>query len=83
LFDSILPVMWGDPDGTTYQEIAERVGTSEGAVKIAVHRIRSRFRQRIRDAVAATVQNPLDADEVDSELEHLQHVLQHVVGSSH
>jgi RNA polymerase sigma factor (sigma-70 family) len=83
LFDSILPVMWGDPDGSTYQEVAERVGSSEGAVKIAVHRIRARFRQRIRDAVAATVQNPLDADEVDSELEHLQRVLQHVVGSSH
>lgn len=41
---------------------------TEGAVKIAVHRLRRRYREILRDEIAATVDSP---DEVDDELNGL------------
>ena len=38
---------------------------SEGAVKVAVHRLRRRCRELLRQEIAATVADP---DEVDDEL---------------
>ncbi len=38
------------------------------AVKVAIHRLRARFRELIRAEVAATVNDPA---EVDGELRHL------------
>lgn len=51
-----------------YREIAERLGQSEGAVKVAVHRLRRRFGERLRRAIAETVADPA---EVDDELRYL------------
>jgi RNA polymerase sigma-70 factor (ECF subfamily) len=41
---------------------------SEGAVKVAVHRLRRQFRDRLRDEIAQTVSSP---EEIDDELRHL------------
>ena len=41
---------------------------SEGAVKVAVHRLRSRFRNLLRDEIAQTVSSP---QEVEVELRYL------------
>ena len=41
---------------------------TEGAVKVAVHRLRKRYRTLLRQAVADTVSDPAD---VDAELHHL------------
>lgn len=76
MYDSILPVMWGDPDSTTYGEIASRLGTTGGAVKVAVHRLRQRFRQRLRETVAATLPESHTPEDVLSEMRYLQEVLQ-------
>lgn len=54
-------------DGS-YREIAERLGQSETAVKVAVHRLRKRFGERLRATIAETVAAP---SEVDDELRHL------------
>ena len=40
---------------------------TEGAVKVAVHRMRRRFRDMLRSQIAETV----DADEVDDEIAFL------------
>ncbi len=40
----------------------------EGAVKIAVHRLRARFRELFREEVSHTVAN---AAEIDEEIRHL------------
>ncbi len=48
--------------------IARALGLSETAVKVAIHRLRTRFRELIRAEVAATVGNPADAPD---ELRHL------------
>lgn len=50
---------------------AVELGISEGAVKVAIHRLRARFRELIRAEVAATVN---DATEVGEELRHLVEV---------
>ena len=41
---------------------------AEGAVKVAVHRLRRSFRNQLRADVARTVMNPA---EVDDEIRHL------------
>lgn len=54
----------GDP-GVRYRDVAERLDTSEGAVKVRVHRMRKRFGQLLRREVAELVAAP---EEVDEEL---------------
>jgi len=51
-----------------YAEIAIRLGTTEGAVKVAVHRLRQQYRERLRAEIAETVATP---EEVEDELRNL------------
>ena len=53
-------------------EIAARLEMSEGAVKVAVHRLRQRYRNLLRNAVAATVANAAD---LEDEMRYLANVL--------
>lgn len=48
---------------TTYREVAEELGMTESAVKVAVHRLRRRFGALLREEVARTVVDPGDVDE--------------------
>jgi RNA polymerase sigma-70 factor (ECF subfamily) len=48
--------------------VAAQLGMSEGAVKVAVHRLRERYRELIRAGIAETVEKPED---VDAELAEL------------
>jgi RNA polymerase sigma-70 factor (ECF subfamily) len=48
-----------------YREIAAALGTSEGAARVAAHRLRRRFREVFRAMVADTVSTP---EEVEGEL---------------
>jgi RNA polymerase sigma-70 factor (ECF subfamily) len=50
----------GDPP---YRALAAQLGMSETAVKVAVHRLRRRYRDLIREAVSQTLDDPRDADE--------------------
>ena len=52
----------------TYEMVAKELGTTEGAIKVAVHRLRARFKERLRDEVAQTVETP---EAVEEELRHL------------
>jgi RNA polymerase sigma-70 factor (ECF subfamily) len=51
-----------------YAEIAARLATSEGAVKVAVHRLRQRYRELLRAEISDTV---ADAREIDDEIRNL------------
>jgi RNA polymerase sigma-70 factor (ECF subfamily) len=51
---------------------AARLGMTEGAVKVAVHRLRRRYRELLRAEIAETVAEPRD---VDAEMRHLVAVL--------
>lgn len=49
----------------THAAAARDLGATEGAVKVAVHRLRSRYREALHAAVAATVASEEDvADEI-------------------
>ncbi|MCW5553111.1 MAG: sigma-70 family RNA polymerase sigma factor [Verrucomicrobiae bacterium] len=51
-----------------YRELGARAGLSEGAVKVAAHRLRKRYRELLREEIANTVAQPEEAQE---ELRHL------------
>ena len=46
-----------------YHEIARNLSMSEASARSALHRLRRRFRDRFREAVAATVADPADVDD--------------------
>ena len=58
----------GEQPQLSYAETAAHLGMSEGAVKVAVHRLRRQFRDLVRDEIAQTVESPED---VEDELRHL------------
>jgi RNA polymerase sigma-70 factor (ECF subfamily) len=53
---------------TPYAELAREMGTSEGALKVAIHRLRKRYRDLFRQEIAETV---ADAAEIEPELRYL------------
>lgn len=73
LFDAIHTYLESDAEGI-YKEIADRLQLSEGAVKMAVLRLRQGFRERLRGEIANTV---ADAADVEPELQHLFTSLAH------
>jgi DNA-directed RNA polymerase specialized sigma24 family protein len=64
VFAALKPALGGDR-GIPYADLARTLGISEGAVKVAMHRLRARCGRAIRDEVAQTVGSP---EEVDDEL---------------
>jgi RNA polymerase sigma-70 factor (ECF subfamily) len=67
MFAALKP--WLDGGAAVSQaETARMLGMSETAVKVAIHRLRARFRELIRAEVASTVNDPA---EVTEELRHL------------
>jgi len=57
------PVMFADENASPYAQIATRLGMTDGAVKVAAHRIRSRLQSIIRDEIKQTVPNESDWEE--------------------
>ena len=53
----------GEGRNVRYREVADELGMSEGAVKVAVHRMRVRFGELLRIEVAQTLEDPADIDE--------------------
>ena len=68
LFEELKGFIWGDKSTASYAEIAGALNLTEGTVKVAVHRLRQRFRELLRAEVAHTVAQP---DDIDGELRHL------------
>jgi RNA polymerase sigma-70 factor (ECF subfamily) len=68
LFERLKFVLTGDSDGPAYAALAVELGVTEGAVKVAAHRLRRRYRDVLREEIAHTVADP---EEVDDELGRL------------
>ena len=66
------PFLTGEEPRVSYRQVASELGTSEGAVKASVRRLRGRFGKLLREEIAETVANP---DEVDDEVRHLLQVI--------
>jgi RNA polymerase sigma factor (sigma-70 family) len=74
LFDALRALLWGADPEFGYAQIGAGLGLSETAVKQAVHRLRERYRDRLRAEVAQTLADPKDLDE---ELRYLVSVVSH------
>jgi RNA polymerase sigma-70 factor (ECF subfamily) len=68
LFEALKVYLVGEVGAPAYAETAKRLGMSEGAVKVAVHRLREKYRAALRREIAATV---TDESEVDQEIAEL------------
>ena len=67
-FEQLQVFMLGEPTTITYAEAGKRLGIREGAVKVAVMRLRQRFRELLRAEIASTVAGEED---VEAEMRHL------------
>ncbi|MEK7674973.1 MAG: sigma-70 family RNA polymerase sigma factor [Verrucomicrobiota bacterium] len=67
-FEVLQQFLTGATEGGDYSEAAARAGLSANAVAVAVHRLRRRFRDWVREEAAATLAVPGDVEE---ELRHL------------
>jgi RNA polymerase sigma-70 factor (ECF subfamily) len=72
LFDELKGCLVQARAMVSYAEVGARLGMSEGALRVAVHRMRHRYRDLLRAEIAETVSGP---DEVEEELRHLFGVL--------
>ena len=71
-FDELKQFLAGRSGELAYHEAGQRLGLSEGAVKVAVHRMRQRYRELLKEEIAQTVAGP---EELEEELRELWSVL--------
>lgn len=62
-FEALKPWLTGDTENISQAEAAARLGMNEGAVKVAIHRLRRRFREVIKHEISQTVSDPGQVDE--------------------
>lgn len=72
LFLALRFAITGDRHTLPYADLAARLGLSDAAVRVAVHRLRQRYRQLLREEIAHTV---ADAADIEEELRHLRRIV--------
>ncbi len=73
VYDRLRPVLSGDVESAEYKQIAAAIGATEGAVRVAAHRLRKRFGEILRLEIAHTVR---DGAEVEEEIRGLFEALE-------
>lgn len=71
-FEQLSPLLSREPAPGEYDLLASRSGMSPGAIGVAVHRMRRRYREIVRSVIEHTVVHP---GEAESELRYLVEVL--------
>jgi RNA polymerase sigma factor (sigma-70 family) len=66
--EAMRPALTADRGAIDYAAVANKLGVTETAARVAVHRLRHQYRQLIRAEVASTVASP---QEVEAEMGHL------------
>lgn len=77
LFEALEPHLVDEESAPPYAELARRLGSTPGAVRLLVFRLRRNFRERLEGAVAKTL---LDPAEFDEEMAWLRRTLVSVEG---
>lgn len=67
-FETLKPWLTGEGAGHAQADAARALGLNEGALRVAIHRLRRRFRDLVKAEIAHTV---FDAHDVADELRHL------------
>jgi len=73
LFEHLRGYVVAEQSAVPYQDLADKLEMSEGTIRVAVHRLRKRCKEILRDEVAQTVTTP---DEVEEEIRSLFTALQ-------
>jgi RNA polymerase sigma factor (sigma-70 family) len=68
VFENLKPFLTAGRKAISYAETAAQLGMTEGAVKVAVHRMRRRYRQLLQEEISQTVATP---EEIDEEIRYL------------
>lgn len=63
IFEQFKVFLSGDRATMNLADAGAALGMSEGAAKVAVHRLRQRFRECLREQIAQTVSTPAEVDE--------------------
>ena len=71
-FDLLKGWLTGDVEGRSHAGAAAQLGLNEGAVKVAIHRLRGRFRGLVKREIAQTLDDPA---QVSDELRYLLSIL--------
>jgi RNA polymerase sigma-70 factor (ECF subfamily) len=69
LFAQLRPRLGSEAAAAPYAQVAQQLRLSEAAVKMAVQRLRGRYRQILREEIAQTVSSP---DQIEDEIRHLR-----------
>ena len=72
LYENLKPCLLGDRTAQPYAALAVKTGMTEGSIKVAVFRLRQRYRELLRDEIANTVETP---EEIEEEMRYLFAVL--------
>jgi len=72
LFHALEPCLVGSRESQPYAALGGELGMTEGAARVAVCRLRERYRECLKAEIAHTVASPA---EVDEELRHLLRVI--------
>jgi RNA polymerase sigma factor (sigma-70 family) len=68
VFGALQGFLSGVPHSESHKDVAARLGLTEAAVKMRVHRLKQRFGMLLREQIADTVS---EATEIDDEMRHL------------
>jgi RNA polymerase sigma factor (sigma-70 family) len=68
LFEELRPFLMIGKSAIPYEQAATALGLNEGAVRVAVHRLRRRYRELLREEIGQTLSN---ADQVEEEMQAL------------
>ena len=71
-FEKLKTFLTADKHAIPYATVAAELGMGEGALRVAVHRLRKRYRELFREEIAHTL---AAGEDVDTELRHLLTVL--------
>ncbi|NNE91208.1 MAG: sigma-70 family RNA polymerase sigma factor [Verrucomicrobiales bacterium] len=69
-FDALKPWLTGDNPACSQAAVADELGISEGAVKVAIHRLRKKLRALVKTEISQTLDTG-DAAEISGELDYL------------
>ena len=68
LFEHLKDYLTGDGGEKLYEQLAKELNTTEGAIKVTIHRLRRRFGELVREQISRTVDDPAEVDEEIREL---------------
>jgi RNA polymerase sigma-70 factor (ECF subfamily) len=68
LFERLQPTLMGESDAASYAQVGSELGMSAGAVKVAAHRLRKRFRALLEEEIGRTL---VDSGDFQEELNQL------------